>query len=56
MFLGLEDMENMDIGQVGLPISQKSKDRLYLSWRNIRKQDCKMIGPETKCFCNHKFR
>lgn len=33
-----------------------AKDRWYASWRNSKGFDCKMIGPETKCFCNHKFK
>lgn len=57
MYLSPEEIEKMDIGQqVGLPVSEKSKNRLYLSWKNGKGQDCKMIGPETKCFCNHKFK
>lgn len=57
MYAMQEELDNLDIGQpVGLPISEKSKNRLYLSWRNKKGQDCKMIGPETKCFCNHKFK
>jgi hypothetical protein len=35
---------------------EKSKLRLYVSWRNTKGIDCKMVGPETKCFCNHRFK
>ena len=39
-----------------LPVSQKNKNRLYLCWKNSHQLECKMIGPETKCFCNHRFK
>ncbi len=54
MYILPEELQNMDIGQ--LPVSEKSKNRLYLSWNNAKGTECKMIGPETKCFCNHKFK
>ena len=34
----------------------KTKNRLYVSWRNSKGADCKMVGPETKCFCNHRSK
>jgi len=34
----------------------KYKNRIYASWRNIKGIDCKMIGPATKCFCDHRFK
>ena len=46
MYLSPEEIEQMDIGQpIGLPVSEKSKNRLYLSWRNSKGSDCKMVGP-----------
>ncbi|EAR82283.1 Hypothetical protein TTHERM_01229000 (macronuclear) [Tetrahymena thermophila SB210] len=35
---------------------EKAKNRIYCSWRNERGQDCKMVGPATKCFCDHRFK
>lgn len=30
------------------------KNRLFVSWVNTTGMDCVMIGPETKCFCQHR--
>lgn len=35
---------------------EKSKNRIYCSWRNQKGQECKMVGPQTKCFCDHRFK
>jgi hypothetical protein len=33
------------------------KNRIYVCWRNINSDiDCKNIGPESKCFCTHRYR
>ena len=32
-------------------IPNRIKNRLYVSWQNQDKMDCKLIGPETKCLC-----
>ena len=46
MYFEAEELDNMDIGQpMGLPVSEKSKNRLYLSWKNSKGYECKMIGP-----------
>lgn len=37
-----------------LPMRQKN--RLFVSWTAPTGMDCKMIGPETQCFCQHRFR
>ncbi|KAK3097846.1 hypothetical protein FSP39_013755 [Pinctada imbricata] len=37
-----------------LPI--RMKNRLFTSWTNCTGMDCKLIGPETLCFCNHRYR
>jgi hypothetical protein len=52
----LAEYEELDLmgGQLG--VSDKNKNRLYLCWRNEKQIECKMIGPETKCFCNHRFK
>lgn len=54
----LEQFEELDLMNGGglLPVSEKSKKRLYLCWKNSNGVECKMIGPETKCFCNHRFK
>lgn len=31
-------------------------NRLYVSWTNSTGLDCKLIGPETPCFCGHRYR
>ena len=41
--LNYEELDIMDAPQ--LPVSQKSKNRLYLCWRNGEGVECKMIGP-----------
>jgi len=35
MYLTAEEMESLDIGQP-IPTSEKSKNRLYLCWRNSK--------------------
>ena len=40
--LKYEELDIMDVPQ--LPVSQKSKNRLYLCWRNSEGVECKMIG------------
>ena len=37
-----------------LPI--RLKNRLYVSWSNPSGMDCKLIGPETQCFCLHRYK
>ena len=32
------------------------KNRLYVSWRNVKGQDCKTIGPSSSCFCGHRYK
>ncbi|MES1913737.1 MAG: hypothetical protein MHM6MM_005899 [Cercozoa sp. M6MM] len=33
-----------------------AKNRLYVSWRNSVGVECRVIGPESRCFCGHKYR
>ncbi|XP_074906936.1 protein FAM221A isoform X2 [Buteo buteo] len=35
-----------------LPI--RLQNRLYVSWRSPTGMDCKLVGPETLCFCTHR--
>jgi len=37
-----------------LPI--RMKNRLFVSWTAPSGMDCKMVGPETMCFCNHRYK
>ncbi|CAH2282638.1 Hypothetical predicted protein [Pelobates cultripes] len=32
------------------------QNRLYVSWRSPTGMDCKLIGPETRCFCTHRYK
>ncbi|KAG2465144.1 F221A protein, partial [Polypterus senegalus] len=31
-------------------------NRLYVSWGVPSGMDCKLVGPETPCFCNHRYK
>jgi len=35
-------------------ISDKRKNLLYVFWVNSPGFECKTVGPETMCFCNHR--
>ncbi|KAK4826076.1 LOW QUALITY PROTEIN: hypothetical protein QYF61_005035, partial [Mycteria americana] len=37
-----------------LPI--RLQNRLYVSWRSPTGMDCKLVGPETLCFCTHRYK
>ena len=37
-------------------LPQRSKNRIYVSWSNPNGMDCKLIGPETLCFCLHRYK
>jgi hypothetical protein len=32
------------------------KNKLYIFWINSSNFECKAIGPESMCFCNHRFK
>ncbi|KAJ8024683.1 hypothetical protein HOLleu_34656 [Holothuria leucospilota] len=32
------------------------KNRLFVSWTSPNGMDCKLIGPETPCFCQHRYK
>ena len=36
-------------------LPMRMKNRLFVSWTAPNGMDCKMIGPETMCFCNHRY-
>lgn len=35
-------------------VSKRVENRLFVSWTNCDDMDCKLIGPETLCFCGHR--
>ena len=37
-------------------LPQRTKNRLFASWTNSAGMDCKLIGPETPCFCQHRYK
>ncbi|XP_031574050.1 protein FAM221A-like [Actinia tenebrosa] len=36
-------------------LPQRLKNRLFVSWTNPDGLDCKLVGPETPCFCTHSL-
>jgi len=38
-------------------VSKRFKNRLFVSWASANSGiECKMVGPETKCFCQHRYK
>lgn len=37
-------------------LPMRMKNRIFTSWVNPEGMDCKLVGPETLCFCNHRYR
>ncbi|XP_028926895.2 protein FAM221A isoform X1 [Ornithorhynchus anatinus] len=37
-------------------LPMRLKNRLYVSWRSPTGMDCKLVGPETLCFCSHRYK
>ena len=37
-------------------LPQRKENRLFTSWTNSAGMDCKLIGPETPCFCEHRYK
>jgi len=37
-------------------LPQRLTNRLFTSWTNSAGIDCKLIGPETECFCQHRYK
>ena len=35
-------------------IPQRMRNRLFVSWASPNGIECKMVGPETMCFCRHR--
>ena len=39
-----------------LKVADARKNHLYVYWVNSKGNDCKAIGPESMCFCGHRFK
>ncbi|XP_057293401.1 protein FAM221A-like [Hydractinia symbiolongicarpus] len=38
-------------------LSARINNRLFVSWASVAKGiECKIVGPETKCFCTHRYK
>ncbi|XP_006832345.1 PREDICTED: protein FAM221A [Chrysochloris asiatica] len=37
-------------------LPMRVQNRLYVSWRSPTGMDCKLVGPETLCFCTHRYK
>lgn len=37
-------------------VAKSRKNHLYVYWVNCEGAECKAIGPESMCFCNHRFK
>ena len=37
-------------------LPERMKNRFYTGWRIEGGMDCKLVGPETKCHCGHRYR
>ncbi|XP_074051588.1 protein FAM221A isoform X2 [Macrotis lagotis] len=37
-------------------LPMRLRNRLYVSWRSPVGMDCKLVGPETPCFCIHRYK
>ena len=37
-------------------VREARKNHLYVNWTNIKGFDCKAIGPESMCFCGHRYK
>ena len=37
-------------------LPMRLKNRVYVSWVNPTGMDCVLIGPETQCFCQHRYK
>jgi len=37
-------------------VKSARKNHLYVTWRNSKGNECKMIGPSSMCFCNHRYK
>nr|XP_032802107.1 protein FAM221A isoform X1 [Petromyzon marinus] len=37
-------------------LPQRERNRLFVSWSGPTGIDCKLVGPETRCFCTHRYK
>lgn len=49
-------MSEQEFEEYKMQVREARKNRLYVSWRNIKGVDCRMIGPASKCFCGHRYK
>ena len=49
-------MSESEYEQYKKNVSEKRKNRLYTFWLNSTNFECKSIGPESMCFCNHRYK
>ncbi len=49
-------MSEKEFEEFKASVKESRKNRLYVSWRNTKGVDCRMIGPASKCFCGHRYK
>jgi hypothetical protein len=49
-------MSEKDFEAYKKKVSEARKNHLYVYWSNNKGYDCKAIGPESQCFCGHRFK
>jgi hypothetical protein len=49
-------MSEEEFEQYKKKVSEARKNHLYVYWTNIKNYDCKAIGPESMCFCGHRYK
>ncbi|XP_042540965.1 protein FAM221A isoform X1 [Dipodomys spectabilis] len=37
-------------------LPMRLQNRLFVSWQSPTGMDCRLIGPETRCFCTHRYK
>nr|XP_006814066.1 PREDICTED: protein FAM221A-like [Saccoglossus kowalevskii] len=37
-------------------VAKRMQNRLFVSWTSPDGMDCKLVGPETPCFCTHRYK
>ena len=49
-------MSEQEFEEYKKKVADKRKNRLYVYWVNSTGFECKAVGPETMCFCNHRYK
>jgi hypothetical protein len=39
-----------------IQLKKRLNNRLFVSWTNSTGMDCILVGPETPCFCQHRYK